>query len=110
MAYLSTKSLTDHAIHLTHVLDILRQNKLFVKFSKCELWLDRLTFLGHIVTGEDISVDPSKIEAILSWDQLTIVSKVLSFLGLSSYYHHFVKGFSKIASPLTRLTRKEISF
>lgn len=96
-----SKSLADH---LTHVVETLWQIKLYVKFSKCEFWLDIAAFLGHIVTSEGISVDPSKIEAIMGWNRLINVSEVLIFLGLTGYYRRFVKDFSKIAVPLTRLT------
>lgn len=104
-----SKSLTDHAIHLTHVLDTLWQNKLFTKFSKCEFWLDKVV-LGYIIAGVGIFIDRSKIEAILGQNQLTIVLEVRSFLGLAGYCRCFVEGFLTIAAPLIRLTWKKIPF
>ena len=72
--------------------------------------LDNVTFLGHIVSVEGVSVDPQKVEAILNWKPPTSVTEIRSFLGLAGYYRKFVDGFSKIAAPLTRLTRKEEPF
>ena len=63
-----------------------------------------------MVSAEGISVDPQKIEAILDWKPPTNVTEVRSFLGLASYYRKFVEGFSKIATPLTKLIRKEEKF
>ena len=80
------------------------------KFSKCEFWLDQVAFLGHVVSKDGIQVDPRKIEAVIDWPRPTAVIEVRSFLGLASYYKRFVKDFSKIAVPLTRLTQKNIKF
>ena len=68
--------------------------------------LDSVAFVGHIISAEGVSVDPQKVEAILNWKPPTSVTKIRSFLGLARYYRKFVEGFSKIATPLTRLTRK----
>ena len=100
-----TKSQEEHEEHLRIVLQILRDRKLFAKLKKCEFWMDRVVFLGHVIT-----VDPSKIEAVVNWVRPTNVSEVRSFLGLASYYRRFVEGFSCIATPLTRLTRKNAKF
>ena len=83
------------------VLDILREKRLYAKLKKCEFWLDRVPFLGHIVSKEGISVDLSKAEAIQSLPTLRNTREVRSFLGLASYYRRFVEGFSQIAMPLT---------
>ena len=91
-------------MHLRYVLQTLREHQLYAKFSKCEFWLDYVAFLGHVVSKDGIQVDPKKIEAILEWPRPTIATEVRSFLGLASYYMRFVKDFSKIAVPLTRLT------
>ena len=67
-------------------------------------------FLGHVISKDGITVDPNKIEAVVNWDRPTNVSEVKSFLGLASYYRRFVKGFSRIAAPLTQLTWKNVKF
>ena len=66
--------------------------------------------MGHIIFGQKISIDPSKVEAILNWEALKSIIEVRSFLGLTRYYRRFIKSFSSIAAPMTKLTRKEESF
>ena len=83
------------------VLELLREKRLYAKFSKCEFWLDSVSFLGHVVSKDGVMVDASKIEAVKSLVRPTNVSEVRSFVGLASYYRRFVKGFSSIASQLT---------
>ena len=83
---------------------------MFSKISKCEFWLDQVAFLGHVVSKDGIQVDPKKIEAIIDWPRPTTVTEVRSFLGLVGYYRRFVKDFSKIVAPLTRLTQKNVKF
>ena len=100
----------DHEEHLRVVLQILRENQLYAKFSKCQFWLDSVAFLGHVISAEGVYVDPQKIEAIVNWKPPTNVIEIRSFLGLAGYYRKFVEGFSKLAAPLTKLTRKEEKF
>ena len=69
-----------------------------------------MKFLGHTICKEGIKVDPKKVEAVAQWPRLTNVTKTRSFLGLAGYYRKFIKDFSKIAAPLTRLTRKQEKF
>ena len=83
---------------------------MYAKFSKCEYWLDQVTFLGHVVSKDGIQVDPKKIEVVAEWPRPTIVTEIRSFLGLAGYYRRFMKDFSKIAVPLTRLTQKNVKF
>lgn len=99
-----------HATHLTHVLETLRQRKLYAKFNKCTFWLDRITFLSHIISTVGVSIDPSKVKAVTNWSQLTDASEVRSFLGLVRYYCRFIKGFSNIVAPLTWITTKGAKF
>ncbi|XP_029151508.1 uncharacterized protein [Arachis hypogaea] len=101
-----SKSEEEHEHHLRVVLQTLRNHKLYVKFSKCEFWLDQVAFLGHVVSKDGIKVDPKKVEAIQQWPRPTLVKEICSFLGLAAYYRRFAKDFSKISAPLTKLTQK----
>ncbi|XP_042423270.1 uncharacterized protein LOC122010867 [Zingiber officinale] len=105
-----SRSEKEHRRHLRIVLEMLRREHLYAKFSKCAFWLPSVGFLGHVVSSRGISVDPQKIEAITSWEQPKTVQEIRSFLGLAGYYRRFVEGFSSIALPLTRLTRKGEKF
>ena len=67
-------------------------------------------FLGHIVSAEGVSVDPQKVEARMDWKPPTSATEIRSFLGLAGYYRKFVEGFSRIAAPLTKLTRKNVKY
>ena len=105
-----SKSRKEHEEHLKIVLELLREKSLYAKFSKCEFWLDSVSFLGNVVSKDGVIVDPSKIEAVKSWVRPTNVTEVRSFVGLASYYHRFVKGFSSVASQLTNLTNQNVRF
>ena len=105
-----SKSKEEHEHHLRIVLQILRDHKLYEKFSKCEFWLDKVAFLGYVVSQEGIIVDLVKVEAIQQWLRPTKVTEICSFLGLAGYYRRFVKDFSKISTPLTKLTQKNVKF
>ena len=105
-----SKSREEHVQHLRQVLLTLREHKLYAKKSKCEFWMKEVKFLGHVVSEEGVTVDPAKVEAVMNWDQPENATKVQSFLGLAGYYRRFVEGFSRIALPMTRLTRKGEKF
>ena len=79
-----SKSRKEHEEHLRIVLELLREKRLYAKFSKCEFWLDSVSFLGHVVSKDGVMVDPSKIEAVKSWVRHTNVSEVRSFVRLAS--------------------------
>jgi len=102
-----SKSYLEHEQHLRQVLMTLKERRLYAKLSKCEFWLNEVIFLGHIISAEGISVDPRKVEAVLKWERPTNITEIRSFLGLAGYYRRFIEGFSTIAIPMTRLTRKE---
>ncbi|KAI3696894.1 hypothetical protein L6452_29499 [Arctium lappa] len=105
-----SKSETEHEQHLREVLEVLRKERLYAKFSKCDFWLKEVQFLGHVVTRDGVKVDPSKIEAMMNWEPPKSPSEIRSFLGLAGYYRRFIQDFSKIASSLTVLTRKNVKF
>ncbi|XP_020963421.1 uncharacterized protein LOC110265028 [Arachis ipaensis] len=96
--------------HLRIVLQILKEQKLYAKLFKCEFWKEEVKFLGHVVSKEGIIVDPSKVEAVMEWERPTMVTEVRRFLGLARYYRRFIERFSRIALPMTKLTRKEVPF
>ncbi|GJS33391.1 putative reverse transcriptase domain-containing protein [Tanacetum coccineum] len=101
-----SKTQEEHVKHLRLVLGLLKKEKLYAKFSKCEFWPREVQFLRHVINGNGIHVDPSKIEAVKNWKAPRTPTEVHSFLGLVGYYHRFIKNFSKIAKPLTILTQK----
>ena len=92
------------------MLETLKKERVYEKLSKCEFWLREVSFLGHIVSEEGIQVDPKKVEVIIEWKPPRNVTEVRSFLGLVGYYKRFVKGFSMIAAPITRLLHKNVKF
>ncbi|KAF5807867.1 putative nucleotidyltransferase, Ribonuclease H [Helianthus annuus] len=97
----------EHEQHLRTILELLKKEKLYAKFSKCEFWIREVQFLGHVVNEKGIHVDPSKIEAIKNWEAPKTPTEVRQFLGLAGYYRRFIENFSKIAQPLTALTQKD---
>ena len=105
-----SKDRENHDAHLRVVLETLRKEQLYAKLNKCEFWLNEVSFLGHIVSKEGIRVDPKKIEVVVEWKPPRNVTEVHSFLELASYYRRFVKGFSMIAAPMTRLLQKNVKF
>ena len=100
----------EHAEHIRKVLDLLRKNKLYCKESKCEFFKTEVAFLGHVISGEGVKADPRKVQAVVDWPQPENVKQVRSFLGLANYYRRYVARFSKIAAPMTKLTKKNVPF
>ena len=96
--------------HLHDILRVLRAERLYAKFSKCEFWLHEVQFLGHLVNQNGFLVDPTKIEAVMKWEVPKTPSEIQSFLGLVGYYKRFIYNFSNISVPITRLTRKDVTF
>nr|GEW15184.1 putative reverse transcriptase domain-containing protein [Tanacetum cinerariifolium] len=105
-----SKSKEEHEVHLKLILELLKKEKLFGKFSKCEFWLQEVHFLDHVVNNEGIHVDPNKIEAVKNWKPPKTPTEIRSFLGLTGYYRRFIASFSKIAKPLNLLTQKNKKF
>ncbi|CAH1428386.1 unnamed protein product [Lactuca virosa] len=85
-----SRSKEEHSQHLRRVLETLRAEKMYAKFSKCEFWIRRVDFLGHVVSEEGIHVDPSKIKAIEDWSTPKTPTEIRQFLGLVGYYRRFI--------------------
>ncbi|GKD44302.1 reverse transcriptase domain-containing protein [Tanacetum coccineum] len=100
----------EHAEHLKLILELLKKEELYAKFSKCEFWLSKVQFLGHVIDSEGIHVDPAKIESIKDWASPKTPTEIRQFLGLAGYYRRFIECFSKIAKPMTKLTQKNMKF
>ncbi|GKD92204.1 putative reverse transcriptase domain-containing protein [Tanacetum coccineum] len=100
-----SKSKEEHEVHLKIGLELLKKEKLFAKFSKCEFWLQ--DSLRHMVNNNDIHVDSSKIEVMKNWKVPKTPSVIRTFLGLAGYYRRFIANFSKIAKTLTSLTQRD---
>jgi hypothetical protein len=105
-----SKMVEEQEEHLRLVLEKLRSKQLYAKFSKCEFWLTEVAFLGHVIYAGGVSVDPGKVNDVLNWMPPTTASEIQSFLGLAGYYRRFIKDFSKIAKPMTKLLEKNKAF
>ena len=90
-----SKSEEEHEGHLRIIVHALKDHQLYAKFSKCEFWLTEVRFLGHVVSASGVSMDPKKVEAVMSWERLKSVFEILSFLGLARYYRRFIEHFSR---------------
>jgi hypothetical protein len=88
----------------------LRYHKLYAKFSKCEFWLKSVKFLGHTISQDGISVDPSKVQEVMDWKLPKSAHQIRSFLGLAGYYRRFIPDFSRITKPMTELLKKGVKF
>ncbi|GKB39058.1 putative reverse transcriptase domain-containing protein [Tanacetum coccineum] len=105
-----SKDKKEHEEHLKAILELLKKEKLYAKFSKCEFWIPKVQFLGHVIDSRGIHVDPAKIESIKDWASPKTPTEIRQFLGLAGYYRRFIEGFSKIAKSMTKLTQKGIKF
>ncbi|GJT25920.1 putative reverse transcriptase domain-containing protein [Tanacetum coccineum] len=105
-----SKNNKEHEKHLKAILELLRKEELYAKFFKCEFWISKIQFLGHMIDSQGIHVDPAKIESIKDWASPKTPTEIRQFLGLAGYYRRFIEGFSKIAKPMTKLTQKKVAF
>nr|GEY84718.1 putative reverse transcriptase domain-containing protein [Tanacetum cinerariifolium] len=96
----------EYGRHLKIILELLKKERLYAKFSKCDFLLDSVQFLGHVIDRSGVHVDPAKIDAIKSWAAPTTPTQVRQFLRLAGYYRRFIEGFSLISKALTKLTQK----
>jgi hypothetical protein len=94
-----SKGVEEHEQHLRVVLGKLRAHKLYAKFSKCEFWLKKISFLGHILTAEGVAVDLGKVETVSNWQQPTNVSEIRGFLGLAGTTRGLLKDFPRLPDP-----------
>jgi hypothetical protein len=101
-----SRSMEEYEEHLRIVLQWLQEHQLYAKFIKCEFWIKEVPFLGHVVSPEQIVVDPGKVKEVSEWKPPTVVFEVRSFLGLAGYYRWFIPNFSKITKPITELLKK----
>ncbi|GKC39067.1 putative reverse transcriptase domain-containing protein [Tanacetum coccineum] len=105
-----SKNKKEHEGHLKLILELLKKEELYAKFSKCEFWIPKVQFLRHVIDSKGIHVDPAKIESIKDWASPKSPTKIRQFLGLVGYYRRFIEGFSKIAKSMTKLTQKNVKF
>ncbi|GJS53566.1 hypothetical protein Tco_0626928 [Tanacetum coccineum] len=100
----------EHEEHLKAILELIKKDKLYAKFSKCEFWISKVQFLGHVIDNRGIHVNPAKIESIKDWASPKTPTEIRQFLGLAGYYRRFIEAFLKITKPMTKLTQKGIKF
>jgi hypothetical protein len=100
----------EHKKHHRLVLEKLRSNQLYEKFRKYKFWLTEVSFLGHVISVEGVSVDPSTVKDVLNWKSPMNASEIQSFLGLAGYYQWFIKDLSEIAKPMMKLLEKNKDF
>jgi hypothetical protein len=102
------KSWEDHVQHVDKVLQLLKEQQLYAKPSKCFFRVKEVEYLGHIVSHEGVKVDPNKIKAMMDWSIPKTLKNLRGFLGLTGYYRKFVQNYGRIAAPLTTLTKKDV--
>nr|GEV11606.1 putative reverse transcriptase domain-containing protein [Tanacetum cinerariifolium] len=105
-----SKSKQEHKEHLKLILELLKKEQLYAKFSKCKFWILKIQFLGHVIDSQDIHVDPAKIESIKDWASPKTAMEIHQIVGLAGYNQRSIEGFSKIAKSMTKLTQNKVKF
>ena len=105
-----SKNLDEHIMHVKAILDVLRKEKLYANLKKCSFCMDKVVFLGFVVSSKGVEVDSEKVKAIQEWPTPKSASEVRSFHGLASFYRRFVRDFSIIATPLNEIIKKNVGF
>nr|GEW93702.1 putative reverse transcriptase domain-containing protein [Tanacetum cinerariifolium] len=105
-----SKDEKEHEEHLKAILELIKKEELYAKFSKCEFWFPKVQFLGHVIDKQGIHVDPAKIESVKDWASPKSPTEIRQFLGLAGYYQRFIEGFSKITKSMTKFTQKKVKF
>ncbi|KAL6351799.1 hypothetical protein LRP88_14947 [Fusarium phalaenopsidis] len=105
-----SKTEEEHTEHVHKVLQTLQDAKLLVEPEKSKFHAPEVEFLGHIISHNEIRMDPKKVSAVKEWEEPTNVKEVQAFLGFANYYRKFLKAFGRIAAPLTELTKKDKTF
>ncbi|GJY39612.1 putative reverse transcriptase domain-containing protein [Tanacetum coccineum] len=100
----------EHEEHLKLILELLKKEELYAKFSKYEFWIPKVKFLGHVIDSQGIHVDPAKIESIKYWASPKTPTEIRQILGLAGYYRRFIEGFLNVTKPMTNLTQKKVTF
>nr|GEY64907.1 hypothetical protein [Tanacetum cinerariifolium] len=105
-----SKNKNEHEEHLKAILELLKKEELYAKFSKCKFWIPKVQFLDLVIDSQDIHMDPAKIESIKDWASPKTPTKIRQFLGLAGYYRRFIEGFLKISKSMTKLTQQGVKF
>ena len=105
-----TKTMEEHRQVTTRVMQILLDNDLFLKSTKCYFEVDTVEYLGFIISADRISMDPVKIDGISAWPTPKNLKEVQSFLGFGNFYRRFIQDFATLAQPLNDLTKKNTPF
>nr|GEW81469.1 putative reverse transcriptase domain-containing protein [Tanacetum cinerariifolium] len=105
-----SKNKKEYEEHLKAILELLKKEELYAKFSKCEFWIPKVQFLGHVIDSQGIHIDTAKIESIKDWASPKTPTEIRQILGIVGYYRRFIEGFSKIAKSMTKLTQKGVKF
>ena len=105
LVYSNTKE--EHIDHVRKVLDKLKRAGLYLDINKCQFHVTEVKYLGLIITTEGLKMDPKKIDTIVNWKTPRCVKDVQAFLGFANFYRRFIHGYSKIAAPLSNLTKKD---